>query len=70
CARWSARLGRPLTGTERCRAHAAARLYERIAADDPGRYLVLDLDRHTTDQALSVLTSAIGALPSPAGVPS
>ncbi|MBV7674193.1 thymidylate kinase [Streptomyces halstedii] len=70
CARWSARLGRPLTNTEHRRAHAVARLYEQIAADDPGRYLVLDLAQHTTEQALSTVTSAIGALTSPAGVPS
>jgi dTMP kinase len=70
CARWSARLGRPLTSNEHRRAHAVARLYEQIAAEDPGRYLVLPLSQCTTDQALSVLMSAIDALTSPAGVPS
>ncbi|MEU2516968.1 thymidylate kinase [Streptomyces syringium] len=70
CARWSARLGRPLTSHEYRRADAVARLYEQIATEDPGRYLVLGLSRRTTEQALSVLMGAIGALTFPAGVPS
>ncbi|MFJ1662410.1 nucleoside/nucleotide kinase family protein [Streptomyces anthocyanicus] len=68
--RWSARLGRPLTGDERHRAHAVARLYEQIADADPGRYLVLDLSEQTSARALPALTGAVRALTSPAGAPS
>ncbi|MFH9561234.1 thymidylate kinase [Streptomyces globisporus] len=65
--RWSARLGRPLTGDESHRLHAIARLYEQIAAADPDRYLVLDLSEQTAAQALGALTVAVRALTSPAG---
>ncbi|MFF2226983.1 thymidylate kinase [Streptomyces globisporus] len=68
--RWSARLGRPLTGDECHRLHAVARLYEQITAADPDRYLVLDLSEQTAAQALGALTMAVRALTSPAGAAS
>ncbi|MFE2727132.1 thymidylate kinase [Kitasatospora sp. NPDC059327] len=57
-ARWRRRAGRPLTADEADRLMRAAALYDRLAADDPGRYLVVDRARTTADGALDLLTTA------------
>jgi dTMP kinase len=55
-ARWTARLGRELTDTERTYLEHAGDLYDRLANDEPDRYTVLDRSHMTPAQTLAALT--------------
>ncbi|MEV7775936.1 thymidylate kinase [Kitasatospora sp. NPDC086791] len=61
--RWQQRAGRPLTADETDYLYRAAALYDRLADDDPGRYLVVDLDKTTDQGALGILTAACRPAP-------
>ncbi|MGH3869128.1 MAG: dTMP kinase [Pseudonocardiaceae bacterium] len=67
--RMAERLGRTLTNAEHGYLERAARLYDRLADAEPGRYLVLDRARLSLPQVLDVLIAAIPDAARPDGVP-